>query len=668
MKRFIGVLFLTLIAASQFIGALPAEAATTVTINDGAMFTSNSHVSLTLTYPAYTSWLEISNEAQPAVYPAPATTIEWDLSSGGGLKTVNVIAHIMTPYQYVCGQYVCGSYQCGPSSWCPLYCDSYCTGYTNSSESASDTITVNHPPVLNAVGNKSVDENVNLAFTLTATDPDGDTLTYSSTTLPTGATLDSVTGAFTWTPTYDQAGSFPVTFAVTDNGTPNLNDSEAITITVNNVNRAPADLAISNTTAVEDRPVGTTVGHFSTTDPDTGDTFTYTLVAGDGSADNASFTIIGDELRTAAVFDAEVRGSYSIRVRTTDAGNLAYEEAFSIDVTPWTPVPNLRLPDSDQRKCYQAVSPYGQIPCAGTGQDGEYVTNPLSYTDNADGTVTDNNTALMWQQEDDNTLHNWYQASGTYDATYNLAGQDVCGSLGLGGYNDWRLPSKKELMSIVDYAVPYPGPTISATNFPSTETSNYWSSTMDASDPGRALVVYFQGGHVGPADRLDEFPVRCVRGGQPDALDHLTDNGNGTVTDATTDLVWQQDESGAMTWESALAHCRNLVLGGGTDWRLPNIKELESISDATHLNPAIDVTYFPGAYASPYWSSTTYALFPNVAWLVVFADGTVGDYSKSTALNVRCVRGGQSGVLGNVNPCCFPDCTGGRRGDFSGLS
>lgn len=124
------------------------------------------------------------------------------------------------------------------------------------------------------------------------------------------------------------------------------------------------------------------------------------------------------------------------------------------------------LPDSDQTKCYQDVAPYAEISCTGTGQDGAYAVNPLSYTSNDAGTVVDNNTGLVWQKEVDGNSYNWYQASGTYDATYNPESTDVCGSLDLGGYTDWRLPSRKELVSIVDYAVPYPGPAIRTAYFP----------------------------------------------------------------------------------------------------------------------------------------------------------------------------------------------------------
>lgn len=152
-----------------------------------------------------------------------------------------------------------------------------------------------------------------------------------------------------------------------------------------------------------------------------------------------------------------------------------------------------KLPDTGQTKCYRGVSPYDEIPCAGTGQDGAYTINPMSFTDNGNGTVTDNNTGLMWQKQDDGAAYNWYQTSGTYDTTYNPSSQDVCGSLNLGGYSDWRLPTKKELITIVDYAI---GPKINATYFLNTKSSDYWSSTTHAGDLRFAWSVSFWYGGV----------------------------------------------------------------------------------------------------------------------------------------------------------------------------
>ena len=83
----------------------------------------------------------------------------------------------------------------------------------------------------------------------------------------------------------------------------------------------------------EGQAAGTTVGTFTSTDPDTGDTFTYSLVSGTGSADNAAFTISGDVLNTAYPFNFMTKNSYSIRVRTTDQGGLNFEKIFVISVT-----------------------------------------------------------------------------------------------------------------------------------------------------------------------------------------------------------------------------------------------------------------------------------------------------------------------------------------------
>ena len=97
--------------------------------------------------------------------------------------------------------------------------------------------TTNRAPVLSAIGAKSVAENANLNFTVSATDPDGDPIAYGASPLPSGASFDNVTRTFNWTPGFAQAGIYTVTFTATDNG--GLSGSEAVVITVTNTNRAP---------------------------------------------------------------------------------------------------------------------------------------------------------------------------------------------------------------------------------------------------------------------------------------------------------------------------------------------------------------------------------------------------------------------------------------------
>ncbi|MBW6519979.1 MAG: DUF1566 domain-containing protein [Desulfoarculaceae bacterium] len=116
---------------------------------------------------------------------------------------------------------------------------------------------------------------------------------------------------------------------------------------------------------------------------------------------------------------------------------------------------------------------------------------------------------------------------------------------------------------------------------------------------------------------------------------------NGAVTDQRTGLVWQQQDDGQVrTWEAAIAYCEGLTLTNQSDWRLPNVKELESITDDDRWSPAID-PIFTGTSASFYWSSTTYALYPDFAWVVYFYNGYVYYSHKSLGYYVRCVRGGQ---------------------------
>ena len=110
----------------------------------------------------------------------------------------------------------------------------------------------------------------------------------------------------------------------------------------------------------------------------------------------------------------------------------------------------------------------------------------------------------------------------------------------LGNYSDLRLPTEKELMSIVDYSVPYPGPTIHTAYFPDSYASYYWSSTTVVGVPYRAWSVGFYYGDVyGSYDKNVNYYVRCVRGGQIPSQSFV-DNGNGTVTDNRTGLIWQQ--------------------------------------------------------------------------------------------------------------------------------
>ncbi len=128
----------------------------------------------------------------------------------------------------------------------------------------------------------------------------------------------------------------------------------------------------------------------------------------------------------------------------------------------------------------------------------------------------------------------------------------------------------------------------------------------------------------------------------------FTDNGDGTITDNVTGLMWQKNvDNIARTWEGSITYCEGLSLSNYSDWRLPNSKELISIIDYTSNEPSIDTVYFPNTNIHPdlllfYWSSTSFASSISYAWFVEYFAGSVAAYvPKSSSGYVRCVRGGQ---------------------------
>ncbi len=415
----------------------------------------------------------------------------------------------------------------------------------------------------------------------------------------TGGIWETLNGVYSGTSSPDTTPD-PFTFAY-QIGDP-LNTTETSNpITVSGIN-SPTPISISNGTYSVN-------GGAYTSDAGTvnnGDTVTVRVNSSSspGTMVNATLTVGG------------VSGVFSVITSGPSPSNGSY---------------GFLLPDTGQTNCYDSSG--NVITCTGTGQDGAYPINAMSYTDNGNGSITDNVTGLMWQKQDDGTTRPWSDA-GMY-----------CAGLSVGGYSDWRLPTQKELMTILDYSIADPGPTINTTYFPNTQGSYYWSSTTDADDTGSVWYVNFGSDSVYSYYQAYTNYVRCVRGQQ--AAAGLTDNGDGTVTDSGTGLTWQKAAGGSMSWANALSYCTGMSLGGQSDWRLPNIKELNSITDYTRYDPAINTTFFPNAQAYLFWSSTTNAADTDYAWYVYSLNGVVDNGSKSYYGYVRCVSNAQSRSLGN---------------------
>ncbi len=347
------------------------------------------------------------------------------------------------------------------------------------------------------------------------------------------------------------------------------------------------------------------------------------------------------------------------------------------------------LPDTGQTGCYlidpvtcpQEGEPY-------YGQDAQYDINPQSYTkmDESGKTlpgdatewavVKDNVTGLMWEikdfgdgladysnPHDADNKYTWHDSNkDTNGGDVGMPGndtdtEDIINALnkaGFGGYNDWRLPTAKELSLIVntEFNTQYPvhNPAINTDYFPETK-SYYWTSTAYVYHPPSAWVVDFDYGSWGTSfcnggvyshDKSDSHYVRAVRSPNEGSGYNYVINGDGTVTDISTGLMWQQETGSNLKWGEALDYCENLILAGYDDWRLPNRNELQSLVDYNTCSPAIDTTAFPDTVLYSCWSSTTQTHNnSDSAWHVDFLQGWIPFFSshKSFPYRVRAVRG-----------------------------
>lgn len=286
------------------------------------------------------------------------------------------------------------------------------------------------------------------------------------------------------------------------------------------------------------------------------------------------------------------------------------------------------------------------------GQDATYLKgSAMSYTDNGDGTVTDNNTGLMWQQVPSSDDYSWADA-----VTY-------CDNLELSGYDDWRMPTLKELFSISDFSSGWPYLDTGYFNLASGEVTkdeqfwanNYYVGTTVEGGSNAAFGVNHVTGHIKAYSATASGPVggkyvRAVRGGDY-GTNAYTDNGDGTISDANTGLMWAQDDDGVtMDWKDALAYAESSELAGYSDWRLPNVKELQGIvdysysptaTDSENVGPAIDPLFTCSQLPSDvqeagydddygyYWTGTS-APFTSgepyyYAWYVAFGRAVNGE-------------------------------------------
>ena len=275
------------------------------------------------------------------------------------------------------------------------------------------------------------------------------------------------------------------------------------------------------------------------------------------------------------------------------------------------------------------------------------------FTDNGDGTIKDNNTGLVWMKEVadinlDNRI-NYALDSMKWEDAFKY-----CKNLFLGGHGGWRLPTLLELLTIAAFDP------ISALSSPFDLHGQVWTATPDLgrSLPGIALPDYMFSVvfdrkliMLVPSMTTAEYNhVLCVSDPTPASNYAFIKNGDGTVTDPKTGLVWQQTaDTKKREWLEALEYCETLNFANHSDWRLPDIIELTSLVDYNRSDPALDPSF--DSNKSAFWSSTPFLLPPEldttVMWAVDFSNGKPFRIGYATGLNVRCVRGGLLPVTGD---------------------
>ncbi|WP_199269597.1 DUF1566 domain-containing protein [Formosa sp. L2A11] len=286
------------------------------------------------------------------------------------------------------------------------------------------------------------------------------------------------------------------------------------------------------------------------------------------------------------------------------------------------------------------------------GQDATYTGNQPSYTDNGNGTITDNITGLMWEKDMGEKM--------TYEASFSKSEKS-----NLGGYSDWRVPTIKELYSLIQFTgqvkgaksntlfidTTYFNQPLGNTNIGEREIdAQTWSSTKYVGVTMHGDETVFGVNFID--GRIKGYPTfkkrthsentmyfRMVRGNTDYGKNKFIDNGDGTVSDYATGLMWQKADDGtARDWEASLVYSEHLELAGHSDWRLPNAKELQSIVDysrspQTTNSPAINPIFSTTEIKDPegksgqypfFWTSTTHldGVNPNSgAVYIAFGEG-----------------------------------------------
>jgi len=319
---------------------------------------------------------------------------------------------------------------------------------------------------------------------------------------------------------------------------------------------------------------------------------------------------------------------------------------------------------------YRAVPVFktGQTTSYATGDDGDLETGvswpAIRFTDNDNGTMTDNMTGLVWLKSLGTSVCSWEN------------GITYCENLSTGG-NDWRMPNESEFRSLVHYGQSQPDIWLKDQGFSNVQSAYYWSSTTSAQDTNNVYCINYYGGNESYTESKTSltwhfiWPVCAESLNLPvsgQTIEYTTgddgtykkgvafpstrfrDNGDGTITDNMTGLMWMKNPNNtcgtvnsqeALFYVSLLNNVANTNNCGYTDWRVPNINELETLVNYSQTDSSVWLKSqgFENIKSNAYWSSTSFSARSDHTWVVNFNSG-YGYYTPNIATNyVWPVRG-----------------------------
>jgi len=266
--------------------------------------------------------------------------------------------------------------------------------------------------------------------------------------------------------------------------------------------------------------------------------------------------------------------------------------------------------------------------CGSGGDEGE--TNQLPPPQAQQLVYTDTTTLLTWQVSQPSPV-TWIEA------------QTYCDTLQFADMTGWRLPTVKDLFTVIDYTTESPAITTPQMLSVATNTDTFWTSnistgsSLEAYEPNLALGYMYSETKTSPSSG-----ALCVKG-DPIKNPNFTNNLDGTITDSNSSLEWQSvGPVEGLTWQEAINACDQLILAGHSDWRLPHIKEIVSSAVFQRGSEPLNNLFFPdttldNGFGKYYWSSTPSYTVGN-AWYFRSQDGSIR-WDMVTGLKfTRCIR------------------------------